>query len=370
MLCSFCGTDNRAENKFCGMCGVRLERRLAERRTASAPDLKCGSCGHANESGFRFCGMCGSRIERRMQERRGTGASSGSRAATAGSSYGSSSGSSGGASSVATMNEPEPPMPTRLDSSAGETYRHGITGPSFLGLGDEPEEEGSYLLEDEQSSRGGLRKLVLLAILVAIIGLIFVQWRSNFRASPKANPQELPPAVDQQQPQGKNDPGPLRKGAHSDGTSGINYAEELALVPSGPPADPAPDPPTDANPPPVSRPQADPAAAAAVSATHLDRKPSSALLRAQQYLQGRGVPQDCEQGLLYLKAATEEDDPGADVQMGALYASGHCVQQDRVQAYRWLSSAHQLEPGNPWIRKNLDELWAQMTPQERHQLEY
>jgi len=107
-----------------------------------------------------------------------------------------------------------------------------------------------------------------------------------------------------------------------------------------------------------------------VPSTHLDRKPSSALLRAQQYLQGRGVPQDCEQGLLYLKAATEQDDPGADVQMGALYSSGHCVQQDRVQAYRWLRSAHQLEPGNTWIQKNLDELWAQMTQQERRQLEY
>jgi TPR repeat protein len=100
--------------------------------------------------------------------------------------------------------------------------------------------------------------------------------------------------------------------------------------------------------------------------THLpDHKPSAALLRAQQYLQGRGVQQNCEQGMLYLKAATDKGDPGAAIQMAALYASGHCVKQDRVMAYRWFNSAHELEPANTWIQKNMDRLWAQMTSQER-----
>ena len=94
-----------------------------------------------------------------------------------------------------------------------------------------------------------------------------------------------------------------------------------------------------------------------------------ALIQAQNYLQGRGgVRQDCDQGLIYLKAATEKNEPAAAVQMGALYASGHCVQQDRVMAYRWFNSAHELDPANPWIQTNLDQLWAQMSQQERKQI--
>ena len=93
-----------------------------------------------------------------------------------------------------------------------------------------------------------------------------------------------------------------------------------------------------------------------------------ALLKAQKYLQGRGVRQSCEQGLMYLRAATEENDPQAAVQMGALYSSGLCVQQDRVAAYRWFSSARDMEPNNRWISKNLNQLWAQMTPSERHSI--
>jgi TPR repeat protein len=96
-----------------------------------------------------------------------------------------------------------------------------------------------------------------------------------------------------------------------------------------------------------------------------DYKPSAALLRAQQYIRGRGVAQNCEQGLLYLRAATEKNDPGAAIQMAALYSSGLCVKQDRVMAYRWFNSAHELQPANMWIQKNMDQLWAQMTSQER-----
>src|SRR6476659_7476626 len=72
MQCTFCGTENRAECKFCGTCGVRMERRQMDRR-ARAPgvSLKCSGCGYLNEPGMKFCGMCGTRVERRVQDRRG-----------------------------------------------------------------------------------------------------------------------------------------------------------------------------------------------------------------------------------------------------------------------------------------------------------
>src|SRR5262249_2974352 len=97
-------------------------------------------------------------------------------------------------------------------------------------------------------------------------------------------------------------------------------------------------------------------------------KPSATLLKAQDYLQGRaGVPQNCEQGLVYLRAAAQKNEPAAAMQMGELYATGHCVQQDRVTAYRWMNSARELAPGNQVIQTSVDQLWGRMTPQERRE---
>ena len=115
--------------------------------------------------------------------------------------------------------------------------------------------------------------------------------------------------------------------------------------------------------------KADPAKTAVVDPSAINPaapvRPSATLVRAQQFLQGRGVPQNCEQGLVYLRAAAQKNEPAAAVQMGALYSAGHCVKQDRVMAYRWFNSAHELQPANQWIQKSMDQLWAQMNEQER-----
>jgi TPR repeat protein len=101
-----------------------------------------------------------------------------------------------------------------------------------------------------------------------------------------------------------------------------------------------------------------------------DQKPSSTLQRAQQFLQGKGVQQNCEQGLIYLRAAAQKNEPAAAVQMGALYAAGHCVQQDKVMAYRWFNAAHELQPANQWIQRNLNQLWSEMSDQEHRLAAY
>jgi class 3 adenylate cyclase/tetratricopeptide (TPR) repeat protein len=46
VVCSACGTDNRAGRRFCSQCGNPLA-------------LECPSCGAANEPADRFCGECG-----------------------------------------------------------------------------------------------------------------------------------------------------------------------------------------------------------------------------------------------------------------------------------------------------------------------
>jgi Double zinc ribbon len=91
------------------------------------------------------------------------------------------------------------------------------------------------------------------------------------------------------------------------------------------------------------------------------------LIRAQKFLHGRGVPQDCRTGLNLLRQSAETN-PKAQIQMGALYMTGNCVTQDRVSAYKWFSQALAHEPNNSYIERNRASLWANMTPEERNRV--
>jgi hypothetical protein len=416
MICTFCGSDNRAENKFCGMCGVRLDQRKSERRLANAGGLKCPGCGHVNDAGYKFCGMCGSRVERRKSERRNSGVQQPRAVAAANVHI-----PTPEVAVTLPLKRPSPPPdreeaaketgPREEPASFFKSEHHDgtIHGPSFLGLNDAPESEGTYLLEEEEPSRRGLRTLVLLAVLAAIVGLIFVQWRSGFKASPKPpqTPQAEPapqkpqganqglssspaapaasPASDGDsraqrvdgEPSDKKDPQPsTAQAARSPSDAGKAAAEDdPATFTTAKPSTTTAKPSTAGNsdsaasvpegPAHAASPRQKPSPSAPEPSVH---QPSSMLMKAQQYLQGSGgVRQNCEQGLIYLRAAAQKNDPEAAVQMGALYASGHCVQRDPVMAWRWFNSAREQEPTNQFIKANMDRLWSGMTEKERRQ---
>src|SRR5437016_6726691 len=242
MMCTFCGSGNRPENKFCGMCGVRMERRQQERRTSRTENLRCSACNHVNEPGHKFCGMCGAKIERRVKERRGNGMPA---YALAGENPGRavalanaqlptpemSSASAGwsrsraAAPAPAVLNQMERDQPQMVARSR-EQSSSTIGGPSFLGLSSDPHDDGEYLLEDETSSRSGLRKLVLLVVLLAIAGLIFVQWRASYHASPKPLEPPKPGPATVPRPEGKNQTKPANtpeaESAKSSNPAGTN----------------------------------------------------------------------------------------------------------------------------------------------------
>ncbi len=361
---------------------------------------------------MKFCGMCGTRVERRMEERRGTGDAARA-AAIANAQLPPPEVKRKSATQLAEPLEPSDEVPVALPrrgepaifrnepprdegvraeamSVEGIRKESGnggrISGPSFLGLNSQPDNnEGvEYLLEDEPSG-GGLRKVLLLLVLAAILGLLFVQWRSSFKASPKPPaPAKSDPSTPANAPQGNNQPSdPLipavteaPKTAAS-GTSAVTAgatsevkaprAEPTALETTSPsPLATSSDEGTTSAKPPTEKALPDSDSKVTEEARIPDYKPSAALVRAQQYIRGTGgVQQNCEQGMLYLRAATDKSDPGAAIQMAALYSSGLCVKQDLVMAYRWFNSAHELQPANMWIQKNMDQLWAQMSSQER-----
>jgi hypothetical protein len=356
---------------------------------------------------MKFCGMCGTRVDRRTEERRSDEERA---AAIANAQLPSPDVTNRGTTQVIA-----PPKPVEKEVVSlprnGETanFRNEsansgrISGPSFLGLNSQPDNNGDveYLLEDEPSG-GGLRKLLLLVILAAILGLVFVQWRSSFKGNPKSAPAKSDPSTPTTPPQGNNQPAnaPGTSASDSlkvaaDGASAISNGagsetkaprteptaldttspapltpgtEESAETTKSSDADkalPDSDGKADSNSTVAADSKAGSAAKVTDDARIPDYKPSAALVRAQQYIRGTGVQQNCEQGLLYLRAATDKSDPGAAIQMAALYSSGICVKQDRVMAYRWFNSAHELQPANVWIQRNMDQLWAQMSTQER-----
>jgi hypothetical protein len=284
-----------------------------------------------------------------------------------------------------------------------------ISGPSFLGLNAPAKERASYLLEDEPPRRW--RNYVLLLILVVVGGLIWMQWRNSLKAQiarisamatqpsqPPAPPSSAEPDVSatdkahttagadqQQKPKAEAPPEPpapaeagAQPGADQQSRSGKDSKSPRAGtegaapgaqtgVEKEPAAEPKPD---------LRSEEADSAAQGETSgaggdstSTHARSAPlaedDSMLVLAQKYLHGRGVQQNCEQGLIYLRRAVQHSSAKARSQLGALYATGHCVPEDRVEAYRWFTSALDLDPNNVWLERQRDTLFAQMTNQER-----
>jgi TPR repeat protein len=86
---------------------------------------------------------------------------------------------------------------------------------------------------------------------------------------------------------------------------------------------------------------------------------------ADMYIYGQGVPKNCDQGLILLRLAAQRANPQAQAKLGALYATGVCVSQDRVQAYRWLTLALKDGQRSEWTEQNRQMVWRQMSPEER-----
>jgi len=354
VLCRRCRHDNPDENRYCGMCGGRLE--MASEPADETPHREAFAEVGAPRSSPSILGL-----------------------------------------------------DAELERGAGFQRESTIAGPSFLGIGDEPERKSSkgysYLLDyDEPRSHRGLWVVLVLLVVGALAAL---QFRTELRARAlpiyaslvaRANPKppSPPPAVvptpdaaAAQSPSNTPQPAPSADahdalpsaGVASDAASQqpasaqaapAKPAESVsapAAVTKDKPAEPAkPDPVATETPAPKKTP-AQPAKLARTA----HEKPAAAespeddrlLQLAQKYIHGQGVPKDCTQGVAYLRQAMKRASAAADIQMGALYATGTCMPLDRVAAYRWFGSAQQLAPSNAWLSRERDELYAQMSSTER-----
>jgi TPR repeat protein len=82
------------------------------------------------------------------------------------------------------------------------------------------------------------------------------------------------------------------------------------------------------------------------------------------YLEGHGAPHSCSPAVALLNSAAGKGNSKAATQLGAMYATGHCVSLDRPTAYRWFSSAL-AEHHSALTEHNRQMLWSEMSDSER-----
>lgn len=281
-----------------------------------------------------------------------------------------------------------------------------ISGPSFLGLTDTSEsDQTSYLLEDNRP-RGGKSWIVLFLLLVILGGIVWWQSDAIQRAGfgipllhsaaqqPSSNPQPVQDAGSTAAPipqPNKTSADDAERFTTTDPNSAADDAKATTpasgVTPSNPPESKTAD--AAATQPALSRQaqeakqrQSDQAAADQADQNSSNEKPMLAaadakpapgaaeaqpdphqnklLLAGEKYLYGRGVPRSCDQAMIYFRAAADENNVPAMSHLAALYNSGECVKQDTGQAYGWLLRAHDADPNNTWIERDLEMMKRQM----------
>jgi hypothetical protein len=389
--------------------------------------VRCARCGNENQDGNRFCGMCGATL---LTAPAASATVRSAPQAPASPSVPASSVplSPAPPSSAPIPARPQAPEPSRAAAPVSD-YSPGISGPSFLGLGDpgprkraslsvDPHARSSnldYLLEDdEEPRRGGAGKFVLIVLALALAaGFGYLRWKNQKfgwlglgTSKPSASAQTpdvtdttstTPPAAGSPgattttpsiQPATDPSSGAPANSPAANPASNTTASPPTATTPASPPPStpdaapssaPAAAAPTDASPTDAS-PAATPdnpapanpkptkaaeAPPAKPTAASKPARPIDAVSEAQKYLYGKGVPQDCERGMRLLKPAVNQSNPKAMVEMGALYSAGLCTPHDLPTAYRWFALALRKEPDNQAVQSDLQKLWGEMTQPER-----
>jgi hypothetical protein len=327
--------------------------------------IRCPECGYENRDMYRFCGMCGATLRR---EAVGAPASA--------------------VESPAVTPEPAPVEPPSARPPAA-------TQPA-------PPPSLDYLLEEESPKSHGKLYLTL-ALLVIAAGVIAWHWESDQRTSAEPAATSTPAAstttaTTQTPPPPANNPSPSKP----EDAATPKPSDSAKPVPAPPvvtqetlpatkpaeeaeakPQEQSPTPPASSDTPADSSSTADTSqpASAVVPPTPAPKPkpdpkvatPSAPALKGddklvadgEKYLYGNGVPEDCDLAQKNLKAAAAHSNARALTLMGAMYATGHCVDRDLPTAYRWFAKALHQDPSNARVQQDIEILWKQMTPGER-----
>jgi Sel1 repeat len=335
----------------------------------------CPKCGEVNASNFLFCGMCGAILEAPRKARMPE--------------------SLRPPASQAPVKPPSPPIPPPRPA---QERVPPISGPSMLGLNQPSPDalrENAFsgmdsFFEPYEPKRAGRRILKTLFILALLGGGAWWGYSHGYIKSAWWKEIRKPQATN---PTAGTAPAPTEP----------PVAKPTQEAKNAPPAEPAA--PASQTVPPSDSPDTKPAEATRAPAeakparneqpanpAKLEKHPKAAPLHARNakpavapkeapqaeadsgdaifrkgeaYLYGRGVKENCDQAMRYLKSASDQSHAKARSALGTMYATGHCVPRDLPTSYRWFALALQADPNNSILEKDLSAVWNQMTPPER-----
>lgn len=372
--------------------------------------VKCEKCGYENFPQHRFCGMCAAPL--RIP---GVAAPPPSPPAAK--------------TSLLPVQHATPkyeerpatPVEERSATPLKEAAPQKVSGPSFLGLGQEPVEDKSfsYLFEDETPTHRGRNLVVILLIAAAAVAAIW-HWRQDLRvvvdrllntlpaatkpaATDKTDSNPPAPATTDATAASSNSPttapqpggtatptpaaqnpippatdaatAPPQASAKTNSTQGGAEAQAQAQAPNQSPAENASPkaPPAheesgnaaDADEAPISPSNARKPVTKAARTAPMTSRADDLEAQGEKYLYGNGVPENCTRARTNLMAAAEHSNAQAQSVLGTMYATGHCATRDLPTAYRWFGRSLRQDPKNTRLEKDLQVLWNQMTPDER-----
>ena len=362
----------------------------------------CPKCGEDNSNNFHFCGMCGTlleaRPEARLEARRPAGSPIPNPVSTV---------------PAKTANAPAPLRPPVIENETRPANKTvpPISGPSMLGLNqrgpnqpspnqpsiDQPSMDSlrdrafsgfDSFFEPEQPKTGGRRILLLVALLVAL-GVAGWWTYTNYLGATEGRKPEAANSGASEAPAEKPSTKPAAQNAAPALDAGSSQAAvPPAVVPAGhaenASAGPEPTPKTaEAAVTPKAKPAAPPKIAVGnksaakreliMSSAKASKLPAptapdtgdAAFRKGEAYLYGRGVPENCDEAVKNLKAASSKSNAKARSAFGTMYATGHCVPRDLPTSYLWFALALRVDPNNQILEKDLSAIWNQMTPPER-----
>ena len=364
MICPNCGEDNSSNFKFCGMCGTSLE----ERRPAGAPRVVNSPVVSSPEAA--------------------RGAQNETEPRTV-------------ASSIAAANRQVPPNPGPSFLGLNQPFTDGPNRNDSTGTSRDQPFFGSDSFFEPDEPKVGARRIVILLVLLVALGAggwwafshydktrAVVSTNSQTSAT-KADGSETAANNPASNPTTSTEPSPSPEAASSQPAAPEVAPSAQSKTSSPAPgvdqkvadAKPAPPPPAAAKPAKPSHPSRTqnivsarrsnaresksaalrPPTVAPTSDDHGD----AAFHKGEAYLYGRGLPENCDEAVKNLKAASAKQNAKARSAFGTMYATGHCVPRDLPTSYSWFALALRADPNNQILEKDLVAVWNQMTPPER-----
>jgi hypothetical protein len=400
--CPKCGFENIAQNRFCGMCGSQLTAPVSV--PVSSPAIPSSTAVPTPP-------VRQAPLQQSPSQRQRTAAPHERTPSIL------------GLGDEPVVRPSERASSQSLRTNAPRERSQPVSGPSFLGLGDEPARDLDYLLEDEEPSSGHKSMSIFLLLLLA--GVVYAGWRwraeiypraaealhrveaiiapSSTNSSSSQTPTEAPPAATTDShtitPQdehsatapektetakqpvsaetstpassapassapGSSEPAAQTRAAESaeSQSTDSSSSEESTAKPDEATAE------TDTVPAKTTKPRA----AVPKSpkreiqpATSSDISDEKLIADGEKYLYGTGVPENCGRAQKSLQTAAQHSNPKAQAMLGTMYFTGHCATRDLPTAYRWFARALHGDPGNSRIQQDLEILWKAMTPDER-----